>query len=172
VAEPAATPLSCVAGIDSRALRDTLARYPTGVTIVTALDAQDRPIGLTINSFNALSLEPPLVVWSLRATSACLPALGPGAFFVVNVLAEGQVDLSRRFASREANRFDGVAWAANAEGVPLLHAAAAWLECRTLSQQPAGDHVLFVAEVLRIAATDLSPLVFHGGSYWLLGERL
>jgi flavin reductase (DIM6/NTAB) family NADH-FMN oxidoreductase RutF len=160
------------APLDARALRDALGRYPTGVTVITALDADSRPVGLTVNSFNALSLAPALVLWSLRDSSPSLPALLTGLHFVVNILAEGQVELSRRFACAGIDKFADTAWAANERGVPLLHGAAAWLECRTLSHQPLGDHVLFIAQVLRFSATDQSPLVFHGGSYRLLGERL
>jgi flavin reductase (DIM6/NTAB) family NADH-FMN oxidoreductase RutF len=168
----ATTPAEDSAGFDTRAFRDTLGRYPTGVTIVTLLDANARPLGLTANSFNALSLDPPLVVWSLRESSPTLPALLGGEFFAVNILAEGQVELSRRFATSDIDKFADTAWAANEEGVPLLHGAAAWIACRTVSHQQAGDHVLFIAQVLRFSATDQAPLVFHSGGYRLLGERL
>ena len=157
---------------DARGFRDALGRLPTGVTIVTTLAADGRPIGLTANSLASLSLAPPLIVWSIRQTSACLRSLLTGAHFAVNVLAEGQADLSRRFASNEADKFTDTAFATNAQGVPLLHGAAAWLECRTLSHQNAGDHVLFIGEVLAFSATEQAPLVFHGGAYRLLGERL
>jgi len=157
---------------DARAFRDALARFPTGVTVITALDASRRTIGLTANSFASLSLEPPLIVWSLRASSASLPALLTGSHFAVNVLAEGQVEVSRRFAAQAPDRFAATPHATNEQGVPLLHGAAAWLECRTLSHQTAGDHVLFIGEVLRFAATEQAPLLFHGGGYHMLGERL
>src|SRR3954471_15433681 len=101
-------------------LRTALGRFTTGVTIVTCLDADRQPIGLTANSFQALSLQPPLVLWSLRATSVSLPAYLQSPTFAVNVLAESHVDLSRRFATRLDDRFAEGAWSAGTTGAPVL----------------------------------------------------
>ncbi|MFO1330638.1 MAG: flavin reductase family protein [Rubrivivax sp.] len=160
------------APIDARSLRQVLGRFATGVTIVTCRDAAGEPVGLTCNSFNALSLDPPLVLWSLRQASPSLAAFGASRHFAVNILGEAQVDLSRRFASPQSDKFADGAWSDGQGGVPLLAGAAAVLECETTLQQAAGDHVLFIGRVLRLTDLGLPPLVFHGGRYHLLGEIL
>ena len=157
---------------DSRGLRTALGQFATGITVVTTRTSTGGFVGLTVNSFSALSLEPPLILWSLRATSPSLPLFAQSERCVVNVLAEAQVDVSRRFASPQADKFDGVAHAENQWGLPLLHGASAWFECRTVSRQTAGDHCLFIAEVERFTASDAAPLLFHAGRYFALGSRL
>ena len=157
---------------DSRGLRTALGQFATGITVVTTRASTGGFVGLTVNSFSALSLEPPLVLWSLRCTSPSLPVFQGAERFVVNVLAEAQVEVSRRFASPLPDKFDGVAHAESTIGLPLLHGAAAWFECRTVSQQMAGDHCLFIAEVENFTASELAPLLFHAGGYFALGSRL
>lgn len=154
-------------------LRQALGRYATGVTIVTCVDAGGGWVGLTANSFNALSLAPPLVLWSLREQSPSLAAFAAARHFAVNVLAESQVELSRRFASRTPDKFAEGAWAAGeAGGAPVLAGAVAVFECETASAQPAGDHRLFIGRVLACTESGLPPLVFRSGHYHLLGEVL
>ncbi|MDP3414331.1 MAG: flavin reductase family protein, partial [Polaromonas sp.] len=104
--------------------------------------------------------------------SPSLPVFEATERFVDNVLAEAQVEVSRRFALPIADKFDGVAHAENAWGQPLLHGAAAWFECRTVSRQAAGDHCLFIAEVERFTLSEAAPLLFHAGGYFALGSRL
>lgn len=162
---PAAAP-------DSRALRNALGQFATGITVVTTRAGSGAFVGLTVNSFSALSLEPPLILWSLRCSSPSLPVFEAVDRFVVNVLAEAQVEVSRRFASPQADKFEGVAHAENAWGLPLLHGASAWFECRTVSRQIAGDHCLFIAEVERFTLSEAAPLLFHAGGYFALGSRL
>ncbi len=162
---PAAAP-------DSRALRSALGQFATGITVVTTRAPGGAFVGLTVNSFSALSLEPPLILWSLRCSSPSLPVFEAVDRFVVNVLAEAQVEVSRRFASPQADKFEGVAHAENAWGLPLLHGASAWFECRTVSRQFAGDHCLFIAEVERFTLSEAAPLLFHAGGYFALGSRL
>lgn len=162
---PAAAP-------DSRALRSALGQFATGITVVTTRAPGGAFVGLTVNSFSALSLEPPLILWSLRCSSPSLPVFETVDRFVVNVLAEAQVEVSRRFASPQADKFEGVAHAENAWGLPLLHGASAWFECRTVSRQIAGDHCLFIAEVERFTLSEAAPLLFHAGGYFALGSRL
>lgn len=158
--------------IDPRALRTVLGRFATGVTIVTCRDEAGTPVGLTANSFSALSLEPPLVLWSLRRESPLLAAFCTAPHFAVNVLAESQVDLSRRFASAAQDKFAEGAWGDGLGGAPVLSGATAVLECERTLAQDAGDHVLFVGRVLKIADLAIAPLVFQGGHYHMLGEVL
>ncbi len=160
---------------DAQDLRRALGRYSTGVTIITCVDAQGQRHGLTANSFSSLSLDPPLVLWSLRVSSTSLAPFAAASHFVVNVLADAQVEVSRRFASsrvERSERFEAGAWSAGLHGVPVLAGCVAVFECKTVSQQTAGDHVLFIGEVLACSETPLAPLVFQGGHYRLLGEVL
>lgn len=152
------------------ALREALGGFATGVTIVTCRDADGQPVGLTVNSFNALSLDPPLVLWSLRLASPSLAAFDAATRFAVNVLAEAQVDLSRRFASAAPGKFDNGLWAEGTGAVPVLGGSAATFECERISSQTAGDHRLYIGRVLAARAQPLPPLVYHAGRYHLLGE--
>lgn len=158
--------------MDPRHFRNALGRFTTGVTIITCLDAQGQPVGLTANSFNSLSLDPPLVLWSLRNASPSMAAFGAAPRFAVNVLAEAQVELSRRFASKADERFGEVPWSAGEYGAPVLAGCAAVFECETLSHQTAGDHRLFIGHVLACTESALAPLVFQAGHYRLVGEVL
>jgi flavin reductase (DIM6/NTAB) family NADH-FMN oxidoreductase RutF len=153
-------------------LRSALGRFTTGVTLITCLDAAGQRVGLTANSFNALSLDPPLVLWSLRQASPSLDAFSQASHFAVNVLSEAQIELSRRFASSLPDKFGAGAWNSGQGGAPVLTGAAAVFECERVSQQEAGDHVLFIGRVLRFSDAALPPLVFHAGRYHLLGEIL
>ena len=158
--------------MDTRHFRNALGRFTTGVTIVTCLDASGQPVGLTANSFNSLSLDPPLLLWSLRSASPSMSAFAAAPRFAVNVLTESQVELSRRFASRSDDRFADVAWALGEHGAPVLSGCAAVFECETLSHQIAGDHRLFIGRVLACSESPLPPLLFQAGHYRLLGEVL
>ncbi len=154
------------------ALRAALGRFATGVTIITCSDGDGLPVGLTANSFTSLSLDPPLVLWSLRQASNSLPAFAAARHFAVNVLAETQVDLSRRFASSLDHKFVDDGWSTGLGGVPVLAGSAAVFECAVDSQQLAGDHVLFIGRVLRLSELAVAPLLFQGGHYRMLGEVL
>ncbi|MFO1271128.1 MAG: flavin reductase family protein [Rubrivivax sp.] len=158
--------------ITPRTLRNALGRFATGVTIITCLDAQGERVGLTANSFNALSLEPPLVLWSLRRQSPSLAAFEAASHWVVNVLAETQVELSRRFASAVADKFERGPWTPGLGGAPVLAGAAAVFECERHALHDGGDHRLFVGRVRRLADGALAPLLFHSGHYRMLGEVL
>ncbi len=147
--------------------RGALGMFATGVTIVTARTAQGQVIGLTANSFNSVSLTPPLVLWSLARAAASLAVFSTGSHYAINILAADQKALAERFASRGADRFSGVAFDEGAGGAPLLHGAAASFECFNRSRYEEGDHVIFVGEVERCRArAGASPLLFHGGRYF------
>lgn len=168
---PAAPPASGPS-FDARQLRQALGRFATGVTLITCIDDRGQRIGLTANSFNALSLDPPLVLWSLRQVSPSVAAFRAAEHFAVNVLAESQVDLSRRFASSVSDKFAEGSWSPGQTGAPVLTGAAAVFECARLQAQDAGDHVLFIGRVLALSDMPAPPLLFHGGHYHLLGEIL
>ena len=146
--------------------RAALGTFATGVTIVTAIDAAGRPIGLTANSFNSVSLDPPLVLWSLSRQAGSMPAFEAGSHYAVNILAADQKPLAERFSHRHADRFDGVPWRASPSGVPLVDGAVAWFDCLNRSRYQEGDHLIFVGEVLHCAHGGGTPLIFHGGRYY------
>ena len=151
-------------------LRQALGRFVTGVTIVTCRDENGQAVGLTANSFNALSLDPPLVLWSLRQASSTIAAFTSASHFAINVLAADQVDLSRRFARPSSAKFDEGEWTDGQGGAPLLSGCVAVFECRRRSHHAAGDHVLFIGEVERIGGSADTPLVYHAGHYRTLSE--
>ena len=141
--------------------------FATGVTIVTARTPAGALIGLTANSFNSLSLSPPLVLWSLSQAAGSMPALSTGSHYAINVLAADQKALAERFAGRRDDRWDGVAYTEGASGAPLISGAAASFECFNRSRYEEGDHVIFVGEVERCShQPGAAPLLFHGGKFY------
>ena len=150
---------------DAHRLRHALGRFATGVTLVTTAAADGTPVGLTVNSFAALSLEPPLVLWSLSLASPNLEAFRRAGHFAVNVLAADQQALSERFARRNSDKFAGLDWREGLGGAPLLPGCCAVLECRNEVQHAGGDHLIFIGRVEGCSRSDRAPLVFHGGRY-------
>jgi 4-hydroxyphenylacetate 3-hydroxylase, reductase component len=158
--------------IEAKVLRQALGRFTTGVTIVTCCDAQGVRQGLTCNSFSSLSLDPPLVLWSLRAISQALPSFRGAQHWAVNVLSENQVELSRRFSTPLPDKFNEGAWSEGAGGAPVLSGCAAVIECERHDALQTGDHWLFIGRVVGLTEAPLAPLVFQSGRYHLLGEIL
>lgn len=156
--------------IEPLTLRRALGAFVTGVTVVTTRTAAGEPVGLTVNSFNAVSLSPPLVLWSLALRAASYQAFAQASHFVVNVLATDQVALSERFASTGGDKFSGVGWRATAEGVPLLDGIAASFTCRNAHRYPGGDHLIFIGEVLAFERNARAPLVYADGRYLKLND--
>ena len=148
-----------------REFRDALAQFTTGVTIVTARAPQGTFVGFTANSFNSVSLDPPLIIWSLARRSRSLAVFEGAERYAVNILAHDQVELARRFSRPHADRFAGVAHRAGKGGAPLIEGCAAWLECRHHALHPAGDHMLFIGEVDACAHRHVPPLLWQGGRY-------
>ena len=141
--------------------------FATGVTIVTTRAADGRPIGLTANSFNSVSLEPPLVLWSLSQAAASLAAFRAGSHYAINVLAADQKALAERFAAKGADRWSGVDSVPGAGGAPLIAGSAATFGWFNRSRYDEGDHVIFVGEVERCTwRPGAAPLLFHGGRFF------
>ena len=134
------------------ALRAALSEFATGVTIVTTAQADGTPVGLTVNSFNAVSLTPPLVLWSLDKGSRTIDAFTKNDCFAVHILAADQEALAMRFASRDQDRFAGLDTTAGMGGVPLIPGALACLQCRVHQQVEAGDHIIFIGWVGTVTA--------------------
>jgi flavin reductase (DIM6/NTAB) family NADH-FMN oxidoreductase RutF len=147
--------------------RAALGMFATGVTIVTARHADGSPVGLTANSFNSVSLEPPLVLWSLARSAGSMPAFERGSHYSINILAADQYALAERFASKSLDRFAQLSFREGAGGAPILEGAAAVFECFNRSRYEEGDHVIFVGEVERCEwRPGAQPLIFHGGRYF------
>lgn len=150
---------------DTFQFRKALGSFATGVTIVTTRDHAGRDVGLTVNSFTSLSLDPPLVLWSLSRSANSLPAFIDAPYFAVHILAAEQESLSNRFAQRGAEKFLGLRFRRGIGEVPLLEGCSAHFECRTVHRYEGGDHEIFVGEVISFAHDERPPLVFHGGRY-------
>lgn len=150
---------------DSREFRNALGAFPTGVTVVTTAAPGGAYFGLTVNSFNSLSLDPPLILWSISQASQSLPAFADCSHFAINILAEDQAEISKRFASRAPDKFAHLELKTGTGGAPLIMGCAAWIECRHSSMQPAGDHVLFFGHVEKFAYSGKRPLIFCNGKY-------
>lgn len=158
-------PRDVSAPIDSRHFRNALSQFATGVAIITACLDNGEFVGLTATSFNSVSLDPPLVLWSLAGSARSLPVFMEASHYVVNILGASQAALADRFSRRIPNRFAGVDHTLSAAGCPILTGAAAWFECSNRSRYPEGDHVIFVGQVEHCDVTPQEALVFHGGHY-------
>lgn len=145
--------------------RQALGSFTTGVTVVTTVGPKGEDIGLTANSFNSVSLDPPMILWSLAKSSLSLEAFKAAEYFAVHILASDQEELSGRFARRGEDKFAGLDLERGRAGVPLLDGCAARFFCRTAFQYEGGDHIIFVGEVTEFDHRELDPLLFHSGQY-------
>ena len=150
---------------DPKRFRQALGCFTTGVTIVTAQEPAGSDVGMTVNSFNSVSLTPPMVLWSLGRSSSNIAAFLEAKHFAVHVLADGQDELATRFATKGIDRFAGLDIERGLSGAPLLTGVAARFECRTAFQYEGGDHVIFVGEVISYEHWDHDPLVFKHGRF-------
>lgn len=151
--------------IDSAGFRNALGRFATGVTIVTTVDEAGGRFGVTANSYNSVSLDPPLVLWSLAKASLSMEAFRQSKAFAVHVLGAHQEELARRFASRGHDKFADLDTHAGFGGVPLFDDCVAHFECVTENCFEGGDHVIFLGRVVNFKARDHEPLLFHRGSF-------
>ncbi len=159
---------------DAAEFRRALGTFPTGVAIITTREPDGKPVGLTCNSFSSVSLEPPLVLWSLRNASKSMDAFRRAKGFAINVLAEDQSKLSARFANGSiTDKFEGVGHTDGFGGVPLIDDCVARFHCTTFAQHDAGDHVIFIGKVERFEhGRAQDPLVFYKGAYMMLAQSL
>ena len=148
-----------------RQFRDTLGHFCTGVTVMTALVPNSRElVGITVSSFNSLSLDPPLILWSIAKESVSYGCYQVGSPFAVNVLSAEQEELALRFARTGRDKFDGVPLHTGLDDVPMLEGCVVYLECRTEARYPGGDHDIIVGRVRRIYTIGKAPLLFHIGA--------
>ncbi len=158
--------------IEPAALREVLGHFATGVTVVTTLGDREAPVGLAANSFASVSLDPPLIVWSIGLQSPSLGAFRRHSFFAINIMCDQSKDLALKFAHPSNDKFAGVDWRPGLGGVPVLGSASAVIQCRTEARMPGGDHEIYLGHVLDCHQTDKSPLVFHKGKFTTLGDRV
>lgn len=152
--------------LDTQKLRRAFGSFGTGVTIVTTLSEDGSWVGLTANSFNTVSLDPPLIVWSLAITSVSLSAFQSTGRFVINVLSREQIELSQRFSRPVANKFLDVPVLLGVEDLPTLEGCAAVFECKTVFSEKVGDHILFIGSVESYSHDDsAAPLLYLNGKY-------
>ena len=156
--------------IDRGALRQAFGSFLTGVTVVTTRNGAGEPVGFTANSFASVSLDPPLLLVCPARSLSSFAAFARCSHFAVNVLAEGQEDVSNTFAGFKGDRFARVAWRSDGHGSALLEGAAAQFSCRTSQIIPAGDHVVLIGAVEQFAASEQRGLGFAAGSYFSLGR--
>jgi flavin reductase (DIM6/NTAB) family NADH-FMN oxidoreductase RutF len=153
---------------EAREFRDALGRFATGVALVTARAQDARPIGITINSFSSVSLDPPLVLWSLATTSPNLEHFAIGSEHLIHILAHDQEALARRFASRMEFKFEGLQHGESSRGLPRFDDCLAYFECRTHAWHTEGDHVIVIARVHGLDHRPRDPLLFCGGRFAVL----
>ena len=164
---PHSTPKANAPCFSQREFRASLAMFATGVTIITARTPSGELVGLTANSFNSVSMSPPLVLWSLSQAASSMAALSKGSHYAINILASDQKALAERFASKCDDRWEGVAFTDGVAGAPLLSGAVASFECFNRSRYEEGDHVSFVGEVERCCHREgAAPLLYHGGKFY------
>ncbi len=163
--------------IDPKRLRQLLGCFPTGVAVITTRTADGQPAGLTCNSFSSVSLEPPLVLFSLRKASSLVSVFSEADAFAINILSQRQDALSGRFASsRITDKFEGVAWRPGPLGMPVIDECLASFECSVHARHDAGDHYIFIGEVKHMGEGGMGgnehALVFYKGAYMMLAQSL
>ena len=157
---------------DPKDFRRALSQFPTGVTVITTLDAEGKPVGVTASSFNSVSMDPVLVLWSIDKGAHSLSAFENAENFAVNILGKDQVATSNNFASRGEDKFANAAYSAGLGGSPVLDDYAAQFECKTWAVYEGGDHLILVGEVINYRYNDsVEPLVFARGSYAISAQH-
>ncbi|MHA3892524.1 flavin reductase family protein [Acinetobacter sp. GXMZU3951] len=148
-----------------REIRNLLGQFATGVTVITTRSKQGRKVGMTANSFSSLSLDPPLILWSLSKTAPSLSDFVEAEHFAIHMLAQEHHLLSGHFAKASVDKFAGIAHRDSDVGVPILEDVLATLVCRNVTQYEGGDHLIFIGQIEQYQQRQGEPLVFHAGKY-------
>lgn len=151
--------------LDKPKLRSALGRFVTGVTIVTTCTPEGKIEGLTANSFSSVSLDPPLVLWSLRRDAPSFLSFMKSGLFAINVLGLHQRELSQHFARPALNKFEGISYQPGLGGCPILPDCVANFECKTEATVEGGDHIIFIGRIEHVRHQDGHPLIFNAGKY-------
>src|SRR5699024_1604449 len=141
--------------------KQAMANYPTGVSVVTATDKSNNPVGLTVNSFASVSLDPLLILWSIDNNASTYDKFMEIDKFTVNILAENQAEIATLFASSEKDRFANCKWGFSSDNLPIISGAMASLQCNVFNKVDAGDHIIFIGEIFAIDVTEKTPLLYH-----------
>ena len=149
--------------LNQNLFRKALSCFPTGVAVATTVSANGQPRGLTISSFNSVSMNPPLILWSIGLEAACVEDFRQADRFAINILSATQVDISRKFAAAQEDRFATIDWSLSAFGLPLIHGISASLECQIWARYPGGDHEIIVGEVCHLIGNEKTPLLYGLG---------
>ena len=150
---------------EMKKFRQCLAKFATGVTVVTCADGDGRPYGITANSFSSVSLEPRLILWNIAKVSNSLQAFLDAEYFAINILSKEQRELSAHFAKSDHTLFETVEIERSEENVPLIPGTLACFECRTFNIHDCGDHYIIIGEVVRFESRDVEPLLLYNGKY-------
>nr|WP_042188686.1 flavin reductase family protein [Kibdelosporangium sp. MJ126-NF4]CEL18394.1 Nitrilotriacetate monooxygenase component B [Kibdelosporangium sp. MJ126-NF4]CTQ97877.1 Nitrilotriacetate monooxygenase component B (EC 1.14.13.-) [Kibdelosporangium sp. MJ126-NF4] len=153
--------------LDGRQLRDILGRFATGVVAITGKEPDTgRPVGLAVNSFTSVSLDPPLVAFCVAHTSTSWPVVRTSGRYCLNILGDDQRQVSAQVAARGGDKFRGLDWYSSPSGMPVLPGSMAWLECSLYAEHLAGDHVIVVARVHHAGIGEgVRPMIFFGSRY-------
>lgn len=158
--------VSVVLDVDERRrFRQALGRFATGVTIITTVTPDGKYIGMTANSFNSVSLDPPMVLWSIARNASNYSHFSKCQYFAVHILSGEQKNLSEQFSQKVEDRFSGVDINVGQGGLPLIKDVSAIFQCKMSYQYEGGDHVILVGEVLEFDQYECEPLIFHSGQY-------
>lgn len=158
--------------IDARELRNILGDFATGVAVVTTIGNNELPVGMTINSFSSVSLDPPLILWSIGLKTPSYGAFSEHTGFAINIMCAESKELSLNFARPAENKFKDIKWHAGESGVPVLDEALSTLECVTQDRISAGDHDIFIGRVVRMNNREGDALGFHRGKFVSLGSEV
>lgn len=156
--------------IDTALFRKTLGSFPTGVVAATTLGDDNKPVGLTINSFSSVSLDPPLILWSIALNAPSLSAFRKRSSFIINILSEDQKALCKQLATPSDNKFKDVAWRPGYDNAPIIDNALAVIECSVYRRYEGGDHEIILGEVVNLELSDRNPLVYHRGQFTELNQ--
>lgn len=159
------TPAATETEIDPKAFRRALGNFATGVTIITAQAPEGTNVGVTASSFNSLSMDPPLILWSSMKDARSCAIFESASHFAVNILAADQMDMSNHFARQQEDKFAGIEWEEGVGGAPIFPNCAGRFQCETYDKLDGGDHWIFVGRVVAFDDFGRSPLCFHQGSY-------
>ena len=151
--------------IDKSELRRVMGHFATGVTVITTRDENGRPFGLTANAVTSVSLTPPLILVCVDKTADTYPYFERSKVFTVNILSDGQEGVSRRFATTGIEKFEGIGYHRTETGCAILDDAVGHIDCRIVDSYDAGDHTIYMGEVLAADANDVPPLLFFRGGY-------
>ena len=152
--------------------KEIMSMYPTGVTIITTFDGKGNPVGMTVNSFTSVSLEPLLVLWCIDKNASSLKTFRDSKIFAIHILSENQEDTCWTFAGKTADRFANISWETSANQLPIIKECTGYFECKTINEVDAGDHIILIGEVLNLKNEKKNPLIYFNRKVGAIPESL